>query len=80
LPEPSRRPFEPSAALAKLSLFAWQAGYGAFAVSYSQLGQVKTYIAKQQEHHRRKSFQEEFREFLLMSCHVDYQGLTHPGY
>jgi REP element-mobilizing transposase RayT len=44
--------------------FAWQVGYGAFAVSFSNLEQVKTYIANQEEHHRRMSFQDEFREFL----------------
>jgi len=42
--------------------FAWQAGYGAFSVSASVLEEVKKYIQKQQEHHRRMSFQEEFRE------------------
>ena len=42
--------------------FAWQAGYGAFSVSASVLEEVKKYIQKQQEHHRRMSFQDEFRE------------------
>ncbi len=42
----------------------WQDGYGAFAVSYSQLDQVKSYLANQEHHHRRVSFQEEFLEFL----------------
>ena len=44
--------------------FAWQAGYGAFAVSESNVPAVQEYIANQQEHHRRKSFQEEYRLFL----------------
>ena len=44
--------------------FAWQAGYGAFAVSESDVPTVRDYIAGQQEHHRRKSFQEEYRAFL----------------
>jgi REP element-mobilizing transposase RayT len=44
--------------------FAWQAGYGAFSVSHSNIAQVKTYIARQPEHHRVVSFQDEFREFL----------------
>jgi len=44
--------------------FSWQAGYGAFSIGQSQLDAVKTYIAGQREHHRRKTFQEEFREFL----------------
>ena len=39
--------------------FAWQAGYGAFAVSESNVGTVRTYIANQREHHRTKTFQEE---------------------
>ena len=42
--------------------FAWQAGYGAFSVSASVLEEVKKYLQKQQEHHRRMSFQDEFRE------------------
>jgi REP element-mobilizing transposase RayT len=46
------------------SQFAWQAGYGAFAVSFSQLDAVKQYIANQPEHHRVKSFQEEFVALL----------------
>ena len=44
--------------------FSWQAGYGAFAVSESNVPTVRDYIANQQEHHRRKSFQEEYRVFL----------------
>ena len=44
--------------------FSWQAGYGAFSVSESQTEGVKAYIAGQAEHHRKKSFQEEFRTFL----------------
>jgi putative transposase len=44
--------------------FAWQAGYGAFGVSHSNIPAVKRYIAQQAEHHRRKSFQEEFIQFL----------------
>jgi putative transposase len=40
--------------------FAWQAGYGAFAVSYSHVDKVKRYIARQAQHHRRTTFQEEF--------------------
>lgn len=44
--------------------FAWQSGYGAFSVSYSHLDQVRAYLTKQAEHHRTKTFQEEYREFL----------------
>ncbi len=48
----------------KLHTFSWQEGYGAFSVSVSQLETVKHYIANQADHHRKKSFQEEYREFL----------------
>ena len=44
--------------------FAWQAGYGAFSVSYSNAPTVARYIHAQEEHHRRVSFQEEFVAFL----------------
>jgi len=44
--------------------FAWQAGYGAFAVSESNVMAVRDYIAEQRAHHRKKSFQEEYRSFL----------------
>ena len=44
--------------------FAWQAGYGAFAVSFSNLEKVKRYIANQAEHHRKRTFREEFVALL----------------
>ena len=44
--------------------FGWQAGYAAFTVSGSRAADVTEYIATQQEHHRRVSFQEEFLTFL----------------
>jgi len=44
--------------------FAWQSGYGAFAASESNVEAVHEYVAKQREHHRKKSFQEEYRQFL----------------
>jgi REP element-mobilizing transposase RayT len=47
-----------------LSGFAWQAGYGAFAVSYSHREKVRDYLSRQAEHHRRVTFQEEFIAFL----------------
>ncbi len=49
---------------AEFARFAWQAGYGAFAVSASNVEAVREYIAGQQQHHRKKSFQEEYRAFL----------------
>ena len=44
--------------------FFWQRGYGAFSVSPSQLEAVLEYVDTQQEHHRTRSFQEEYRELL----------------
>jgi putative transposase len=44
--------------------FAWQAGYGVFSVSESSVPAVKKYIATQDEHHRKGSFQKEFVAFL----------------
>jgi putative transposase len=44
--------------------FAWQAGYGVFSVSQSALQAVRAYIARQAEHHRRVTFEEELRAFL----------------
>ncbi len=49
---------------ADLGGFAWQAGYGAFAVSYDRIDSVRAYLARQQEHHRTRTFQDEFRAFL----------------
>jgi hypothetical protein len=49
---------------AGLSDFEWQAGYADFSVSQSNLEQVKTYIAEQEEHHRKLDFQEEVRALL----------------
>ncbi|QDV13620.1 Transposase IS200 like protein [Rosistilla oblonga] len=45
-----------------LKSFSWQSGYGAFSVSESNIDDVKRYIANQQEHHRKMTFKEEFRE------------------
>jgi REP element-mobilizing transposase RayT len=44
--------------------FSWQEGFGAFSVSHSHLGMVISYIGNQENHHRRKSFQREYLEFL----------------
>ena len=46
------------------SRFDWQDGYGAFSIGRSQRDQVIAYIRRQQAHHRRVSFQTEFRKFL----------------
>jgi putative transposase len=47
-----------------LSAFAWQAGYGAFAVSKSRVDTVREYVARQREHHRTREFQDEYRALL----------------
>jgi REP element-mobilizing transposase RayT len=44
--------------------FAWQEGYGAFSVSISHVKATVAYIQTQGEHHRKKSFEEEFLTFL----------------
>ena len=54
-----------------LKKFYWQNGYGAFSVSQSHLKQVTDYIANQKQHHRRITFQEEFRR-LLKRYQVSY--------
>ena len=43
----------------------WSEGYGGFSVSYSALESVKEYIIGQKQHHTRRSFREEYRDFLL---------------
>ena len=43
---------------------SWQNGYGAFSVSASRVDDAIRYISRQAEHHRKRSFKEEFREFL----------------
>jgi putative transposase len=47
-----------------LDKFFWQRGYGIFSVSPTHREHVVAYIASQEEHHRSKTFQEEYREFL----------------
>src|SRR5438270_13139239 len=51
--------------------FAWQAGYGVFSVSESSVAGVTKYISGQEEHHKKRSFQEEFIAFLKKN-HVEY--------
>ena len=48
----------------RLAKFHWQLGYGAFSVSQSNLEDVISYIQNQEEHHKRVSFQDEYRAFL----------------
>jgi REP element-mobilizing transposase RayT len=47
-----------------LNQFAWQNGYGIFSIGFSQSTAVRDYIAGQEEHHRKISFQDEFRALL----------------
>jgi REP-associated tyrosine transposase len=55
-----------------LRKFAWQDGYGAFTVSKHDIPEVTAYIQNQREHHRTRSFQEEFVA-LLVRHGVDYE-------
>ncbi|MDQ3252704.1 MAG: transposase [Acidobacteriota bacterium] len=48
----------------ELRSFQWQAGYGAFSIGQSSVPALKRYIATQHAHHRRQTFQDEFRELL----------------
>jgi putative transposase len=45
-------------------MFQWQAGYGVFSVSHSNVEMVREYIRNQREHHLKMTFQDEFRAFL----------------
>jgi REP-associated tyrosine transposase len=51
--------------------FSWQRGYGAFTVSQSNVEKVQDYIARQREHHQKKSSRDEFIGFLEANC-VEY--------
>ena len=44
--------------------FSWGRGYGAFSVSHSHVDRVAAYIAHQEEHHRKKTFGQEFETFV----------------
>jgi putative transposase len=44
--------------------FEWQEGYGAFSYAHSQMNNVYNYIANQEKHHKKKSFKEEYLDFL----------------
>ncbi|MBU2445234.1 MAG: IS200/IS605 family transposase [Bacteroidetes bacterium] len=47
-----------------LKNFYWQNGYGAFSVNPSEINKVIAYIENQKEHHKKKTFQDEYRAFL----------------
>ena len=55
----------------QLRSFSWREGYGAFSVSQSQKDRVRRYIAKQEDHHRKTTFQEEFLK-LLKAHKIEY--------
>ena len=46
--------------------FAWQTGYGGFSVSPTMVKKVEVYIRRQEEHHRKMTFQEEYERFMIM--------------
>ena len=45
--------------------FGWQEGYGAFSVSQSLVPKLATYIREQEQHHKKMTFEEEFRRLLV---------------
>lgn len=55
------------------SPFRWQQGYGAFSYTKSHMPAVCKYIENQEEHHRKKTFLEEYEEFL-QRFEVEYDG------
>lgn len=54
-----------------LKYFKWQEGYGAFSVSISHIADTVAYIKRQKDHHRKKTFQEEYIAFLKKH-EIDY--------
>jgi len=56
---------------ADLRDFAWQNGYGIFSIGFSQTASVRDYIAAQEQHHRKVSFQDEFR-LLLKRYEIEF--------
>ena len=48
----------------KIESFQWQKGFGAFTASYDRVDAIRNYIRNQKEHHKTKTFQEEYIEFL----------------
>ena len=52
--------------------FQWQEGYGVFSYNHSNLGNVIEYINKQKEHHKKKTFKEEYEE-ILHKFEIEYK-------
>ena len=44
--------------------FSWQSGYGAFTFGSRDLERERVYVRNQEQHHKKQSYQDEFREFL----------------
>ena len=55
----------------ELQNFAWQNGHEIFSIGFSQIEAVRNYVAGQEEHHRKISFQDEFRR-LLRRYEIDF--------
>lgn len=53
--------------------FQWQEGYGVFSYSHSHIDRVAKYVMNQKEHHRKKTFKEEYLE-MLQKMNVDYDN------
>lgn len=53
--------------------FEWQDGYGVFTVGESQIGGVRHYIQNQEEHHKKMSFEDEFKD-LLRKAGIEFDG------
>lgn len=51
--------------------FSWQEGYGAFSYSHSHIGSVYNYIKNQEQHHKKRTFKEEYLE-LLKKFEIEY--------
>jgi REP element-mobilizing transposase RayT len=51
--------------------FSWQAGYGAFSYSRSQISAVSKYIESQKQHHKKKTFIEEYKK-ILNDLNIEY--------
>ena len=51
---------------ARYAGFTWQRGYGIFSLGKSQLSDLVEYIENQEEHHKKRTFQDEFRALLKL--------------
>ena len=58
--------------------FSWQEGYGAFSYAHSQIENVYNYILNQEKHHRKKTFHEEYMDFLNKFA-VEYKDIYLNG-